>query len=381
MRSQQIRNEIRNEIRRYVWPAWFPYPSSWCNALILSLLLTGFAVILRVTGGLGSNIAQLVRNPELYIVSLIFLLILPIPLIAIVHHFLLISFIPILSKGRKIKNLGFFPGVVSWWSGFYSWFVFVFSTLIATLFCTIIFPLFQLNYQRFIYQSGAKHIDIQAMFALLWLISAAILYQVQYLARQSFISQDLVAIEPEIISPEPTRFTNIQQNTQAIRDDVVYTENKPKKSPIYIGNIIGKVINRKLPKRLFFLIFIPVVAAWLYSFVNLPGVKESISAENFIIENPLQNAQPSSSAASAKFELSENDAFKQALNLGDMATDLAKVAGTKGEWRAVAGQWKAAISLLKTISTDSPNYVFAEVKIAEFQKSLEVAQKNAESAK
>jgi hypothetical protein len=366
-------------MRKSVWPVWLPYPSSWCNALILSLVLTGFVVILGITGGLSENFAKMQQNPELYTVSLIFLLILPIPVIALVHHFILISFLPMITKAQVSRNIGFFPSVLSWKEGLYSWLVFILSTAIAILLCTIILPLFQVNYKELIYQESQRHRNIQATFAILWLISAAGFYQLEYFAKRRLNSDDLIAVTPEIVDLEPAK---IGTNIRSKWDEPVFVDSKPTSNSTTVTESVSRLIkkNRNLPKRLFIVIFVPLVIAWLYFFVNLPAVKENLST-NLALEIPTQQSPSNTpSATNAKFESSENDIFEQAVDLGNSAEDLAKFASSKEEWKAVASQWKASITLLKRVSSDNPNYVLAEAKAYEFQKKLNLARKNAKAA-
>ncbi|MEH1945062.1 MAG: hypothetical protein V7L01_33265 [Nostoc sp.] len=44
-------------------------------------------------------------------------------------------------------------------------------------------------------------------------------------------------------------------------------------------------------------------------------------------------------------------------------------------------QWEAAIALMKTVPSSSPNYVVAQQKIIEYQKNLNYAEKNAVGGK
>ena len=118
------------------------------------------------------------NNPELLTMLVILVAILPIPAIAFFHHFFIGRVIPAIPGEGTINIKGFVPGFISWWESLYSWLVFVLSTLIAILLSTPFLPLFKLNYETII--DSTPHKNIQAIFAIFWIVSAAIFYQIEY---------------------------------------------------------------------------------------------------------------------------------------------------------------------------------------------------------
>jgi outer membrane protein OmpA-like peptidoglycan-associated protein len=83
--------------------------------------------------------------------------------------------------------------------------------------------------------------------------------------------------------------------------------------------------------------------------------------------------------ASRTVEISPNaDIFTEASNTAMSAAVLTQTAKTQAEWQKVAHQWQEAIALMEVVPQSSSNYKTAQTKIAEYQKNLEYAVKNAD---
>lgn len=350
-------------------PVWFPYLSSWLNALTLSVLLTGFIVIIRSNNGLLPYLARLSDKPELLTVLLILLLISPIPAIALIYHFFLSRFIATIPGEKNKKPQGLVPGLISWWESIYGWLVLVLSTLIATVFCTPLLPLFKLNYTTIIYTYSQPHKNIEAIFAVVWLLSAAVFYQIEYLVKLRLVFGDSVSSHQESINNDVL----VDVNTNNKQDDIVstqiQTESKPATKKPTIFEWLSKQQN--LPKKIFAIILIPLVALWLYQLAKLPEVRQtmsknlalgkpsSVTLESVVTKSkspdlPQKNAMATKSkspdllqknAMATKSESPDlqpkNDTFEQAVKKGKRAAKLKKKAQTRDEWKIVESKWKA----------------------------------------
>jgi hypothetical protein len=73
-------------------------------------------------------------------------------------------------------------------------------------------------------------------------------------------------------------------------------------------------------------------------------------------------------------------AFNQAQKKANSAATLAQSAKTEAEWKAVAQHWQEAITLMKAVGKNDPNYAIASQKITEYQKNLAQAQKKTKAA-
>ncbi|GAB1545414.1 hypothetical protein NUACC21_80900 [Scytonema sp. NUACC21] len=354
-------------MKKFGLPLWLPYPNAWLNALILSVFMTGLAAGIRRIGFLDSYLAKWSEQPELSIVVLILLIILPIPAIALFHHFFLSRFIPVIPGERVNMPQGMVPGVMSWWESLYSWLVFVLSSLIATLFCIPFLSLFKFNYEKIIYTYNQPHKNVQVLFAIVWIVSAAILYQIQYLFKDRLLFADEAIDEPTNVKedlPVEIQPENVQDDVSATRTQL--TEQAPKKKT-NVAELIAKY--RKLPQRLFTLVLISIVALWVYSFTNLPQVKQTLSVNLSSIEKQLI-ATPEPPPP----PLLENDTYQKGVNKAKSAIKLTKSAQSEDEWRIVARRWEDAIKLMENVPTSSPNYGLAQQKILQYQVHREFAK-------
>jgi hypothetical protein len=354
---------------RFGLPTWFPYPNAWLNALILSMFMTGLAALTRRSNGLDSYFAKWSNNPELFTVSVILLLILPIPVIAFFHHFFLGRFIPAIPGERTNNIKGLVPGLISWWESLYSWLVFVLSTLIAILLSTPFLPLFQLNYEKILDTYNQPHKNLQAIFAIFWILSAAIFYQIEYLFKYRLVFADTVSSEPENTQQTNDEITNVKEDNNK-QSEIAVTEiqknDQPSTKKPTVVDLIVK--HQKLPKRIFTLVLISLISLWVYLFANLPEVKQTISSANISLENSLiVTPKPTP----------KDDTFEQAIDKGRIAADLTKSAQTTDEWKVVVKRWEQAIRLLENVPTSSSNYSMAQQKILQYQLHRDFARKNA----
>lgn len=355
-------------MKKFKLPRWFPYPSSWLNALILSMFMTGLVALIRRSSGLDSNLAKWSDNTELFTMLVILVAILPIPAIAFFHHFFIGRVIPAIPGEGTINVKGFLPGFISWWESLYSWLVFVLSTLIAILLSTPFLPLFKLNYETII--DSTPHKNIQAIFAIFWIFSAAIFYQIEYSFKSHLIFADLISAESEsekTINDAPVDVkTDETQPNKTDATETQKTEQVPAKK-LNIGDLVVKY--RKLPKRFFTFSLISIIALWVYLFANLPQVKQTISSASIYLEKPLGvTLEPAPKT--------KDNTFDRAISKGKIAAQLTRSAQTKDEWQIVLNRWEQAIRLLENVPLSSPNYPMAQQKIIQYQIHREFARQN-----
>ncbi|MBW4624399.1 MAG: hypothetical protein KME49_02495 [Brasilonema octagenarum HA4186-MV1] len=352
-------------------PRWFPYPSSWLNALILSMFMTGLVALIRRSNALDFNFAKWSDNPELLTISVILVAILPIPAIAFFHHFFISRFISAIPGEGIINIKGFVPGLISWWESLYSWLVFVLSTLIAILLSSPFLPLFKLNYETIINSHTQPHKNIQAIFAIFWIISAAIFYQIEYSFKFHLMFADIddaqsesaktrndapTDVKTDDTQPKKTDATEIQKTTQLLT-----------KKPTIVNFIVK---NRKLPKRFFRFGLISIVVLWVYLFANLPEVKQTFSSASISLERPL-GLTPEPGAKT------KDNTFDRAISKGKVAAQLTKSAQSRDEWQIVLNRWEQAIRLLENVPASSQDYLMAQQKIIQYQIHREFARQNA----
>lgn len=354
---------------RFGLPTWFPYPSAWLNALILSTFMTGLVTLTRRSNGLDSYFAKWSDNLELFTVQVILLLILPIPAIALFHHFFLGRLIPAIPRERTNNIKGLVPGLISWWESLYSWLVFVLSTLIAILLSTPFLPLFQLNYEKILDTYNQPHKNLQAIFAIFWILSAAIFYQIEYLFKSRLIFSDAISNDLESTPEKNDEGTNVKLENKAQSEinatEIQNNDQTSSKKPTVVDLIVKY---RKLPKRVFTLVLISLISLWMYLFTNLPQVQQRMSYVNQSLENRLETTPEPTR---------KDETFEKAINKGEIAAQLTKSAQSTDEWKVVVKRWEQAIRLLEEVPTSSNNYAMAQQKILQYQLHRDFAKQNA----
>ncbi|MUG97955.1 hypothetical protein F7734_38870 [Scytonema sp. UIC 10036] len=345
-------------------PMWLPYPSAWLNALIVSVFMAGLGAFIRRSNLLDYYLGKWSQQPELSSVMLILLLISPIPAIAFFHHFFLSRFIPAI-PGESVKTpQGLVPGIISWRESLYGWLVFVLSTLIAALICIPFLSLFKVDYEKIIYTYNQPHRGVQILFAAVWIVSAAFLYQLEYLFKDRLLFvDDFISEEPSVAQEQTAEIQPENQQAEAIATQTPATEVSSKKKT----NITELIVKyRKLPQRIFTLVLITVAGLWMYFFANLPKVKQTVSANLSYIEKQL--------AVPAETTPPEDSTYQKGLKKAKSATRLTKSAQSEDEWKTVSRRWEEAIKLMESVPTSSPNYSLAQQKILQYQLHREFAK-------
>ncbi|MBD2683178.1 MULTISPECIES: hypothetical protein [Nostoc] len=384
MTQPNILESTRQKLKKFHWPLWFPYPSSWLKALILALFLRVIIFVIDSTSKVGYRIAYFVNSLELFVMFTILLILSPIIIISFTHHclhLLLSRFISEIQAPEIGKTQGFFPGIMSWWEGLYAWLVIVISTLIAIFFCTIFLPSSNITYSQSLEYYGNFHNKIIGIFGFFYIFAAALVYQIEYLVRQRIIfayssnkKTDTNKYNTELKIDEKINQSPVEMDVNKIKKYILSNHKETK-------NNNNRSSLRNFNKHLILVVLICLVPVLIYissevleifplSFKNQP---ETPSKTVLVTPSPLTSEPPN--------VLLKTDTFREAVNKAIKAANLTQLAKSPDEWKTVVSEWEEAIALMKNVPSSSPNYTIAQQKIIEYQKNLNYAQKNTVSNK
>ncbi|MEH2090164.1 hypothetical protein [Nostoc sp.] len=383
MKQPNTQEVSKQKLQRFYWPLWFPYPTSWLKALVLNLFLSAIIFILKNPGKVGYRIAYFVRSPELLAIFTILLILSPIPIISLTHHclHLLISrFMSEIQAPEIGKTQGLLPGIMSWWEGLYAWLVIAISTLIAALFSTILLPFFNISYARQIeYYTPMENVNnnIILVFGVFYVSAGALVYQIEYLVRQRIISA--YSGNKEKDTSELNTNLNPDKELNELRGEMGLHKIK---SNILSNNEQNTIIetrrkNRSLNKKLLLVFIIFSISLGIYFSSRFSEILPLTSQRSTQIPSNPVLVTPSPVASESPTVLLQTDTFREAVSKAINAANLTQSAKSPDEWKTVVSQWQAAITLMKTVPSSSPNYVVAQQKIKEYQKNINYAEKNA----
>ncbi len=166
--------------------AWLPNLGAWLSALFLTGLMWASS---HLTGQLWRWVTWLISlSPKIGYLAAVLILLLPIALIALVHHGLhryLDQFYPASRSPEVGPTTGFFPSLMSWWEGLYGWWVSILSTTLSTFIIGIIITPFSASsdFWPWLLQSWQSWPTTIAR-----IIIAALLYQFEYTVRRHLIT-------------------------------------------------------------------------------------------------------------------------------------------------------------------------------------------------
>ncbi len=179
------------------WPKWFPYPSAWINAAILALLLGVITFAMRLVIDVGKAFVVSSDRPSTALTAITFFLalflLIPIPVIAIVHHVIFIVMTQVTDNRCQNRNL--FPGLMSWAEALRSWMVTNVSMLLTLMLFTL--WLYCFDPEHDLLQVELQKEPIILALALIWFIFCACLYQVEYLANQQLLADSPGKVRPK----------------------------------------------------------------------------------------------------------------------------------------------------------------------------------------
>ncbi|MBD2460503.1 hypothetical protein H6G89_05540 [Oscillatoria sp. FACHB-1407] len=167
--------------------SWLPNLGSWVRAIALTVLMWGLQVGI---GYVWQIIGIVIRwSPRLGFLVGVLMVLSPILLIAVVHHFsqgLLNQIDPQGRSPRQSQEPGLFPGLLSWWEGFYGWTVSLLSMLTSYLLLGIVLPSFSLT--TLLYTPFTSGEFTLVMTSLVRVVIAAFLYHFEYAVQQSWLT-------------------------------------------------------------------------------------------------------------------------------------------------------------------------------------------------
>ena len=378
---------IKQKTQNFYWPLWFPYPSSWLKALILTLFLRVIIFIVKNTGKLGYDIVYFAHSLQLFIIFTILLILSPIPIISLTHHclhLLLSRFISEIQAPEIGKTQGLLPGIMSWWEGLYAWLAIVISILIATFFSTIVLPLFSHSFDRQIeYYTQIQNINnnIGLIFGLFYLSASAVIYQIEYLVKNRIISAYSGNKQKD------TGESNINLETETelnkLRGKMGLNTIK---SNISLNKGQNTIIeprrkDRSLNKKLLIVFIIFSIPLGIYFSSRFSEILPLTSKSSTQIPSKSVLVTPSPVTSESPTVLLQTDTFREAVSKAINAANLTQSAKSSDEWKTVVSHWEGAIALMKFVPSSSPNYVVAQQKIKEYQINLNYAEKNSLSKK
>ncbi|MFM2062986.1 MAG: hypothetical protein RLZZ507_2656 [Cyanobacteriota bacterium] len=311
--------------KKFNWPVWFPYPSSWLKAIILALFLRVISFVFTNTGELGFKIANFTNSPELFIIFSILAIISPIFVITFTHHIfhiIISQFFPSIQAPEIGKPKGFIPGIVSIWEGLYGWMAIWLSGLISFLILIIFFPILDINFSKSVEFYTDFEEAIIVIFGSIWIINVALFYQIDFLFKRRLLT----------ISSETDKSTNELPSPQNVKH----------KEKADHANFVDLEMDRLRGSM---------------GLTQMKGKKKSPP-----------NAQSSN-------EVTKEDNFQIAVKLAKNAAQITRTAKTKTEWYQVGREWQKTIEMLKTVPVSHPNYAVAQEKIIDYQKYINYAQK------
>ncbi|MBE8965868.1 hypothetical protein IQ277_06305 [Nostocales cyanobacterium LEGE 12452] len=301
------------------------------------------------------------------------------------------------------RTHGLLLGIMSWWEGLYAWLVIVISTLIALLFSIILIPLFNpnsgtqiallfsiiliplfnANYGRQIeYYTQIENINnVILIFGLFYISAGALIYQIEYLVKQRIISAYSGNKEKDASEPNINLDTdkNTEKELNRLRGEMgLHTI----KSNILSNQGQNTIIESRrkahnLNKKFLFVFITFSISLGIYFSSRFSEILPITSKSTTQIPSKPVLVTPSPMTSKSATVLLETDTFREAVNQAINAANLTQSAKSPDEWKTVVGQWEAAIALMKTVPSSSPNYVVAQQKIKEYQINLNYAEKNA----
>jgi hypothetical protein len=169
-------------------PAWIPNMNAWMSAVILVILAKLLTYAFHILYLVLHLILPLPTQTILIILSIALLS--PIPTIAFVHHwlhFFLDRFFPNAQSPEIDRVKGFFPGLISWWEGFFGWQALTIAMLISSSLIVFLLPV-----SSSLYTSWDWWWQVLKPFftiaTLIQFIVIASLYQFEYVVRNYLIS-------------------------------------------------------------------------------------------------------------------------------------------------------------------------------------------------
>ncbi|QSJ16962.1 hypothetical protein JYQ62_35775 [Nostoc sp. UHCC 0702] len=386
-----------NNHKAAIWPAWIPYFHSWCRAFILIPFIACSVIItFKLTGFWGLILSAITNHLEILIICLSLGILLPMLLVAYIH-----AFFVHLWKKQPISPTWprWLPNTNSLWEGFYAEVVMFLSLLVSIIIILPFLPMNSCYYEQiFIYcftkdelilNQYMEKYYIDKIGSLIWIVTAAYLYQVEYLFRHRFIPKVKTIFKNYQSKRQSHSVDNTDLDVDRLRGDMGITQMKKVRKQQLQMTSLPQHYNqkpKKLNKQLLIFLLIPLAALGIYLFSKLSEVKEIIpfpipSKISTELPSKTVGVTPSAVSSESPTFIPKSDNFREAVNQAISASNLTQSAKTQDEWKIIVHQWQAAIALMKKVPSSSPNYSIAQQKITEYQRNLSYAQKNATGGK
>ncbi|WP_334967568.1 hypothetical protein [Nostoc sp.] len=384
----ELAKQGKYETLSQIWPVWFPYLSSWFKAIILvPIAFPGTRLI--VFGLAGVFISVLGNSPILLIFSVLFGLLIPTTFLAFIYHI----FWFIWQKPKLSNKLPkWIPTLNSLWAGFYGTIVMGLSfMLILTIFSELAFSSCNL-YNKIpeyfdgctgnltgratngIFYSIENNDFLSQRWFMIWMFTAAYLYQLEYLVIKRFIPKLKVLLQNFQTRPKSYSIDCTDLEIDRLRGDMGLTQiKKGKKQHSAILSQDNYQTPKNLKKKLLIIMLIPLVTIGIYILAKIPKMKGKAPTS---ITSKVTSPTPIVTTLTP-----QTNTFREAVNQATSAAKLTQLAKSPDEWKTVVSQWQAAIALMKTVPSSSPDYTIAQQKIIEYQKNLNYAEKNAVGGK
>ena len=197
----------------HLWSTLFYFGSLLVYFLFLAIGLI-LSILPQFIQGIISGFFSFISTIISYLLTLIspLILLLPIPIIAFAHHYLYLfldQYYPDIRPIERGRVTGYFPGIVSWWHGLYGLLVVILAMLFSDAILSILpwLSFHSLDHDFLsisdIEISAANRINLWVRIALIillqpiyhpfmrlviWVITAAYLYQFEFQVRQHLIA-------------------------------------------------------------------------------------------------------------------------------------------------------------------------------------------------
>lgn len=353
----------KQNLKEFSWPVWFPYPKSWFKTLVLvplALPTTHFLIF-----GLTGVIVSIIENNHLLLLfSVLFGLFIPVVILAFFYNFIWYIWNKRKSKSYLSKLI---PGILSIWEALYTIFVLVFSfTIVVSIFSELAFldcRTSQLNictgrFTERIVNLILSSIESKTFFFrpwfIVWIFTTSYLYQLELILKKS-LTNSLKLLLKNKYKKAGTEF-----ESQVLQDNLDIKSNKKRDKQQDTRLTANQQYyqqpkKRKLVKLIF--TFLVLVGGGTYLYTKFPEMKSNVT---LYISSP--NISPRIKPHS--------DILQKAFSKAISAANLIKPTNSQKKWQSTVTQWQAAIALMKTVQSSSPNDEIAQQKISDYKKKL-----------
>ncbi|WP_293146542.1 MULTISPECIES: hypothetical protein [unclassified Microcoleus] len=393
------------QVKNGRWPAWFPYPSSWLRALGLTLWI---AVVVRVVtfwiAVIGITLSAVEQDINSFWRGLELIVPVSVAILSYIHHILFFD-------EAKTPYTRWLPSPRSLWEGVYAPIVALLSLIMVVVLLLPFFPIvpscnygadFELASCLSSHQADVSNYlsTIAEVSAVIWIVTSAYLYQIDYLIRNSFSlktlaelillgfvaflavsASSLLSKNPEarqaINFPEPTKVVPSAVNSEPTPSLPTAPIAKPLsptpqtvKSDSF-GNAVNKATNAAnlAQNAQTETQWQAVVAEWQNAIALMKAVPPS--SDNYdVAQNRVVQYQENLAAIKRRI----SRPFQQGIDAAQNAAFFAKTAKSKAEWEFVATHWEEALASMKSVPPSNSNYAVAKNRVIQYQQNLNAAR-------